>query len=146
MNRDWLEGWKGQYKRIIRWSNRLNISIQNGDSDEIFDFTYAFFQSCYHLRDWLVADGVATKQEMNDFIESNIELQLCRDICNATKHLQYNKPSIEPKPRIGRELNYFGEISGYYLYSNKRYPITELMYSCIKIWEIYLNSKGLLNA
>jgi hypothetical protein len=144
MSRDWFEGWNGQYKRMIRFHDRAKQSLQGNDENEIYDFIYAFFQNCYHLRDWVVSGGVATKDEMKYLFDNNTELKLCRDICNATKHLQYDKPSIDPRPRISREWNPFkNEAADFYLYSDKRRSITELMSSCVVAWDEFLANKGL---
>jgi hypothetical protein len=107
MSRDWFEGWRGQYRRMIRWQDRAVESMKGDDGNEIYDFIYAFFQSCYHLRDWIVSDEAATKEEMKELFSKNIELQLCRDICNATKHLKYNTASIDSRPYIAREWDIY---------------------------------------
>ena len=144
MNRDWFEGWQGQYRRMLRWRDRVDSIYRSEDADSIYDFTYAFFQSCYHLRDWLVSSGVATKQDMETLFKSSRELQLCRDICNATKHLQYDNPSVDPKPRIGREWDpWKEEWHGWYLYSNERRPISDLICGCIAAWDGYLAQNNL---
>ncbi|HEY3327006.1 MAG TPA: hypothetical protein VGK14_07510 [Novimethylophilus sp.] len=144
MNRDWFEGWPGQYRRMLRWRDRLSEVYGSDDTNTIYDFIYAFFQSCYHLRDWLVSDNVATKEEITALFNSSIELQLCRDICNATKHLQYNTPSIDPRPRIGKEWDPWKKESyGLYLYSDKRRPISELVHECVTTWDKFLDEKGL---
>lgn len=145
MNRDWLEGWQGQYRRMLRWRDRLMDVYQGDDANAIYDFTYAFFQSCHHLRDWMVSDGVATKKEMNTLFASSIELQLCRDICNATKHLHYDRPSIDARPRIGREWDPWKKDwhGCWYLYSDERRPISALMHGCLLAWDKFLEDKSL---
>jgi hypothetical protein len=144
MNRDWFEGWLGQYRRMLRWRDRLSEIYGSDDVDTIYDFTYAFFQSCYHLRDWLVSDDAATKNEIAALFNSSVELQLCRDICNATKHLRYDNKSIDSRPRIGREWDpWRKEWHGWYLYSDKRRPISELVHGCVAAWDKFLNEKGL---
>lgn len=150
MSRDWAEGWEGQYRRMIRWQyrvlNTLNKNLQEDDGNEIYDFIYAFFQSCYHMRDWLVSDNAATNEEMKNLFKSSTELQLCRDICNATKHLLYKSPSIDSKPFIAREWDPFNKkTAGFYLYSDEKRPIPQLMKACIDAWENFIDSKGLKN-
>ena len=144
MSRDWLEGWPGQYRRMLRWRERVAEASQGDDVDAVYDFTYAFFQSCYHLRDWLRADDTISKSELDALFASSVELRLCRDICNATKHLRYDKPSIDPRPRIGREWDPWSKTwHGWYLYSDARRPIAELAHSCIATWDAFLNKNGL---
>lgn len=144
MSRDRLEGWQGQYRRMLRWQKRALVSMQGNDGDEIYDFIYAFFQNSYHLRDWLVSDDVATKEEMKDLFSQYIELQFCRDICNATKHLQYNTASIDSQPFIAREWDIFKkEPIGFSLYSDKKRPVGELMSACVVAWDNFLSKKDL---
>lgn len=144
MSRDWFEGWSGQYRRMLRWHDRLAVVSQGEDADAVYDFAYAFFQSCHHLRDWLHADGAVSKAELDALFGSSIELRLCRDICNATKHLQYDKPSIDPRPRIGREWDPWTKTAhGWYLYSDARRPVVELARSCIAVWDTFLGKHGL---
>jgi hypothetical protein len=139
MNRDWFEGWQGQYRRMMRWRDRLAEAYREDDSEAVYDFTYAFFQSCYHLRDWLVASKVASEKDMKALFDSSIELRLCRDICNSSKHLQYDRPSVDPTPKIGREWDPWAKKShGWYLYSDQRRPISELVQGCIDAWNKFL--------
>lgn len=129
---------------MVRWRTRVSEIYRSEDSDAIYDFTYAFFQSCYHLRDWLVSTGAASDKDMQTLFDSSIELQLCRDICNATKHLQYDRPSLDPRPRIGREWDpWKKEWHGWYLYSDERRPISKLVHDCVSVWDKYLSDNGL---
>jgi hypothetical protein len=43
-------GWYSQFERMIRFQERAGKS---NDEIEILDFTLAFFQNSYHLRDWI---------------------------------------------------------------------------------------------
>jgi hypothetical protein len=144
MNRDWFEGWQGQYDRMMRWRDRLAEAYRGDDSDAVYDFAYAFFQSCYHLRDWLMSSAAASKKDMDALFDSSIELQLCRDICNSSKHLQYDRPSVDPKPRIGREWDPWAKSwHGWYLYSDQRRPVLELVQGCVDAWNKYLSDNKL---
>lgn len=146
MSRDRLEGWPGQYRRMLRWRERVAAAARGGDGNELYDFVYAFFQSCHHLRDWLVATGGASQAEMNALVASSTELQLCRDICNATKHLQVDRPSVDPAPMIAREYDpWTKQPTELHLYSDRRRPIAELIDDCVKGWDGFLSSKGLAN-
>ena len=87
-----------QFKRIRRWKKRLDkIRNSNSSEDEIpnqIDFIFAYFINCYHLRDFLISSKVIQKEILNKFFEENIEMQLCRDICNECKHCLLERPSI----------------------------------------------------
>jgi hypothetical protein len=50
-----LEGVKGQWLRVKRWQKRL-LSIKSNPEmewEDKWDFIFAFFQNCYHLKDWI---------------------------------------------------------------------------------------------
>jgi hypothetical protein len=90
-----VEGWRGQLARVTRWRQRV-VTAANGEpsADEI-DFLLAFFESAYHLRDWLVETGAVSNVEVDGYVASHIELQLCRDIANGFKHHSLRRPSID---------------------------------------------------
>jgi hypothetical protein len=51
------EQWKIQWHRVIRWYDRVNQIKVKSRTNELnaydIDVAIAFFQNCYHLRDWL---------------------------------------------------------------------------------------------
>lgn len=130
---------------MLRWQERTNDALNKtpADGGTIYDFMYAFFQSTYHLRDWLVSDGVATKEKIKLLFISSVELQLCCDVCNATKHLRYDNYTIDPKPRINREWNHYrNKDMGFSLYYfDKKRPIPELMAQCVQAWYGFQKTK-----
>lgn len=79
---------------------RLNDGIEHFETSEThLDDIYAFFQNCYHIKDWLKNDSAYTShsnQEIEDYVTNTIALSICADICNGSKHLQLQKP-----PRSG---------------------------------------------
>lgn len=72
------------------------VTPANGEppADEL-DFLLAFFESAYRLRDWLVETGAVSNVEVDGYVASHIELQLCRDIANGFKHHRLRRPSID---------------------------------------------------
>jgi hypothetical protein len=134
---------------MLRWRERVRCAA---DGCEEYDFIHAFFQSCYHLRDWLVATQSVTWDDLNTLFDSSIELQLYRDICNATKHLKYDRPSIEPEPMIARDYDprspsatelrlYSVTASGQQTHRS----ISALMDRCVAAWDAFLLRKGSRN-
>ena len=83
-------GWEGQYNRIIRWIYRFQ-KIERSElfneekSQDYFDTLYACFQNIFFLKDWLKNNTTLTSIKLNEFINTNKEIGLCRDICNSTK-------------------------------------------------------------
>jgi len=102
-----------QFKRVRRWYERFE-SIKNGrihdkPSEFYEDDVYSFFMNCYHLKDWIRNDptvaSVANKVE--EYINNNLDLKLCADLCNSLKHLCLNEnihpPRSREDPRFGKK-------------------------------------------
>lgn len=87
-------GWRGQLARVRRWHTRLRTA----SPDDYLDFLYAFFQNCNHLADWIASDAPAGAAMVQTLVGSSVELRVCRDICNATKHFSFDRP---PKMKGG---------------------------------------------
>jgi hypothetical protein len=90
--------WEQQLERVRRYRDRIERlyagEVLNRPNEELLDDVHAFFQSCYHLKDWLKNDASYAKhtgQEIEDFVSNTPEIALCADICNALKHLQLQK-------------------------------------------------------
>ena len=86
-----------QLERVRRYHARF-AQIDGGfeatlPSENYVDDMYAFFQNCYHLKDWLKKDPAFTArpnksaQDIEDVVTNTPCLAICADICNATKHL-----------------------------------------------------------
>jgi len=90
-----VEGWRGQLARVTRWRQRVVTAATGEPSADEIDFLLAFFESAYHLRDWLVETGAVSNVEVDGYVASHIELQLCRDIANGFKHHSLRRPSID---------------------------------------------------
>lgn len=93
-----------QYRRVKRWLSRLEVRnelplVSNEDKDEYQDILLAFFQNCWHLKDWIRND-VGVPEGIRDSIEGDIKayenIMICADMANATKHLV-----LDTQPRAG---------------------------------------------
>lgn len=152
-------GWRGQYERVIRWHQRVveypPTDASSAEANEYLDYLLAFFMNCYSFRDWFINSHDLTPMQIQDFktlFQENIYLQLCRDICNGTKHLNYKKPSLDASPSIVRNFvpdPYFGE----HAYPGKLllihadgqvYNLSELATSCVNALRDFLVSHGLI--
>lgn len=101
--------WEEQFERVKRYYRRFGQlnegTIHNAPSEERFDDVLAFFQNCYHLKDYLKNDQ-SYNNHNNDEIEAYVRntraLAICADICNATKHLiLINPPRSGDVPKFG---------------------------------------------
>jgi hypothetical protein len=131
---------------MLRWQERTTQALSGGDGDTSYDFLYAFFQNCYHLTDWLISTGEATRPEIDAFVKGSMEMQLCKSVCNATKHLHLNRPHLDVEPMIAREWDPWTkapkELALYGHGTGDRIPISELMQKCVLAWEGFLRTKG----
>lgn len=145
-------GWKGQYARIIRWIDRFKeIEYRerlNSDKSHIyFDTLYSCFQNIFMLKDWLLCNTSLKKQELNDFINNNIEIGICRDISNGTKHFDINHPSVSEHFGI---INEFNPMSSFNKSSIKtiviisagyKYKPIDLIDSAMRLWDDFIYEK-----
>lgn len=153
-------GWRAQYARVARWHNRVTkigrakSRANDNDMEAEHDFVYAFFQTCYHLRDWLQHSGAVERAKLDDFFRDNKEMQVCRDICIGTKHLRVDKPSVDSSFNIGREY-VPAEWPGDRPHINERwfiiagdtkYDIFELADRCMELWKQFLKQHRLYRA
>jgi hypothetical protein len=68
------QGWEGQLRRVERWHERAVhvLDLYSGVAgEEAIDFLYAFFQSAYHMRDWLQHSGAASKASLDALMSAN---------------------------------------------------------------------------
>jgi hypothetical protein len=101
-----VEGWTGQFERLRRWHGRLqdlrperSTNLTQAD----LDLVYAFFQTAYHLRDWILNDGAASREELDDLMRGSLALKVCRDLCIGSKHLVIQKASVDQNASVVRE-------------------------------------------
>ncbi len=87
-------GWQSQLDRVRRWYGRVCMAK---DPQDRYDFLYAFFESAFHLRDWLKDTGALSEQDLERLFDSNADMRLCRDLANSHKHYSLRNPS-QPAP------------------------------------------------
>lgn len=152
-----FEEWFTQFERMHRWYKRIkdhqNAAIGGGLSSEAEDCIYAFFQNCYHLRDWVIKSNVVPQKEVEQLIKSNIELQICRDICNGTKHMTLKHPSVGAEFSTYREYDWLWSGPGkgskggttFRIYiAGEKYDLFDLADKCMKLWTQFLLEKKIL--
>ncbi len=155
-----------QFERIKRWHKILNkIKISNSpekQADYQVDCIYSFFINCYHLRDWLEHSKVVDKTKIDKLFGDNIEMKICRDICNGIKHLSLTNPSIgnnvscncswhgvtlhreyiHPEMRNGNSPL---KDSNYVIIADfEKINVFDLADKCINLWDNFLKTNSLL--
>jgi hypothetical protein len=142
-----VESWHGQYKRMLRWRDRI-CSIDNGRcANDQLDFLIAFFTACFHLRDWLKDTGVG-HESLNALFQANVEMRVCRDIANGFKHSRIDRePFYDSGLSVIREYvpsNWPSDLG----HSNTRWSVVagddkldliELANRCVALWDAYLS-------
>jgi len=147
--------WREQFDRLGRWHSRLSSSNIQEIFESVHDPGYkwhsdlllAFFQNCFHLKDWLIASKVVKQQEINQFFDANVELKIYRDFCNGSKHFHLDSPSLTGSPHYVRRVNMHAEplelspsmieAEGHY------YEIVELVNRCMSLWKTFLRERHL---
>lgn len=137
-------GWSGQLDRLRRWHNRIcslhqEKGLQVGFED--LDLVFTFFQNCYLLREWVAISRDVPTEELDDFMKKNIEMRVCRDIANGTKHFHLTRPSLDAEFSIGRE--YMPDNDGnpghnWFVIAGEKYDLFDLANQCMNLWEQFL--------
>lgn len=100
-DRQTVPAWE-QIHRTRRWYMRLIGLPDDTDADARMDFVLAVFQNCFAVRDWMKVSGVEESHADTRF-KATVELRLCRDICNGSKHCTIKWPSVDPQHMMVRE-------------------------------------------
>ncbi len=105
--------WQSQWSRFQRWYARTRDVREKSETSELsagdIDLVIAFFQNCYHLRDWLQSSRPDLTTPLQELFAKNFEMRACRDICNGFKHKTLDKPSLDPDFNLYREYDPFQE-------------------------------------
>jgi hypothetical protein len=147
-----VEGWKGQHERMLRWHGRVLEAGNLSASPDELDFLLAFFESCFHLRDWLLASNAIDQQSLDALFQSSPELRVCRDLANGFKHHSISRPSVDAQFSVVNEYvpknwpsgNAYPNGRWVVLAGNHQFGLVELASRCIAAWQQFLQSKGLL--
>lgn len=158
--------WQEHYQRMRRARARLNTEwdIQSKRTDgieSVRDAFYDFFQTCYHLVDWLENDPSQPirRQEADQFVRTSVALSLCHDLCQGSKHARLEPKGIaglRPEPQVISELPILD--AGGTKVAALRFVAAEMTVvrsagnvnafdladDCISEWERFLVSRGLV--
>ncbi len=90
-------------KRYLKRFSDINAGIPHTQASPNYDDdVYAFFLNCYHLKDWIKNDPYCNGWNVEGFIKSNSDLQICADLCNGLKHLNLTNPRSTENPQFSR--------------------------------------------
>jgi hypothetical protein len=84
----YMEQWERVQRFFLRFESLSKSIDHSRPSQEYDDDVYAFFQNCYHLKDWIKNDPYCARwPSVEALINGDAYLKLCADLCNAQKHL-----------------------------------------------------------
>ena len=136
-------GWRGQFERVRRWHQR----VHRASPEDYVDFLYTFFQNCNHLADWVAADLPGGQAKVQRLLRTTLELRICRDLCNATKHFALNRPpKVEDGFADGREYTPAdwpgAERSAFFIIAGgTKYDTLDLADRCMAAWEGFVEAQ-----
>jgi hypothetical protein len=160
-----VDPWAEQWSRVERWFSHFSETNSGRShdqaSDNYQDEVYAFFQNCYHLKDWLRNDPASSalvRADIESTISGSPNLSLCADLCNGSKHLTLTRNiRSSADTHVGSRHFEVGLSSGsgsdsppsiavkYEVQSGGSvYDAFTVAQSCMIEWGDYLKSKGLL--
>lgn len=148
-----VAGWndyRDQLGRARRFRDRMFAC--NKDATEFQDMAWAFFQNCWHVKDWVKKDqriAAATRAAVKHAAEDPEKpLKLCQELCNGTKHLI---PDVAIQGHAGYTMflnsDRPNEID-FMVYDGKgdRISARRLADECLAEWGRILTSQGLATA
>ncbi|WP_206192218.1 hypothetical protein, partial [Vibrio cholerae] len=156
------------YARASRYLERIKMVYEGVDcyfpSAEYFhDDVYSFFIFCFHIKDWLKSDTRLniSSASVEAYIKDHIELQLCADICNGTKHfvqtpgrvrtgeqpMVYRANAIITTYPLGSGISPSGAVfkSSFGINTNGEIvDVLELGNRCMELWSLLLEEHGVV--
>lgn len=140
-------GYRHQLDRTRRFLERME-GPHSSDVD-FQDMVWAFFQNCYHVRDWVHNDPLLSnsqKKSIRAKAKESLPLQRCGDLCNGTKHLRkkptrHSHVNIIIKPGEQSELDCIIDVG-----CNQQISAKQLARECVGEWERIFQSEELVTA
>jgi hypothetical protein len=176
---DYSESLESQYRRMERVHDKIIADFESTtfskSSQERLDDVYDFLLTCYHLREWVREDGKVDKtikDKLPTFENHNspVQFQMCRDLCNKSKHavLKYkpNDPDTKIVPYGGsifkastkeikeaqkrKETLHLKEEEGIFMgnylvtFKGNQYDLKGVVQGCMHVWKDFFEKNDLL--
>jgi hypothetical protein len=133
-------GWQGHYERMRDSYRRL----QGRGREDQFSLVDAltFFMFSHHMADWLVNDG-GLSRGLVAHVTAADEMQLCRDICNGTKHAVLRDPSVPSGVYLASEYVPWsgGSSELVVLARGEKVRALDLASQCFVLWEKFVEEQ-----
>ena len=150
--------WLQQYNRVNRWLDRIR-NISNPDNqvkpDDAMDYIIAFFQSCWHLKDWLMNDQNIKVDErlinnIKEFVEKKSKyIKISQNIANGSKHLDFKNygrlmSGLSAKIVVDQDSQTWQSATYEFTQEGITYKVVDLAIQCFNEWELFLRDNKLL--
>jgi hypothetical protein len=101
-------GYRDQLDRARRFLERMEWSVDDMDDEgmtevDFQDMVWAFFQNCWHVKDWVANDRNVPSAARNGVIAmalASVPLRVCEQLCNGTKLLGRARKKRRSKVRV----------------------------------------------
>ncbi len=134
----------------------MERSLGKFDEKAIREALFNFVVGCYHLVDWVKVYHPKLKPKVFSLLNQNKYLRACRDLCNASKHvnLDITRGSYEKYPPVLSDVEHSAtgqtSPSGIAKFRVKlqfadgdRIPIEEFITKVMEEWKKFFNDKGI---
>lgn len=140
-----VEGWEGQYARMLRWHERVGLAAREARYEDEMDFVLVLFQQALHLRDWIHDALPEARTDLEILFRDNVELGICRDIANGYKHMSLSRASVDQAFSIVFEYNPLSPAKGdmVVLAGGHKFELLDLAGRCVALWRNFVESKQL---
>lgn len=146
LTRQQVEGWEGQYERMLRWHERVRLAATEDRLEDEMDFVLVFFQQALSLRDWIQDARPEVRADLEALFRDHIELKICRDIANGFKHMSLShKASVDREFSIVFAYNPRGAREGdmVVLAGGHQIELLDLADRCLALWQNFVESRKL---
>jgi hypothetical protein len=165
-----------QFEKVKRSLEK--IEDQDRGSNRYDDDMWHFFQDCHHLKDWIINDPSvptaikgADGYKVENYIDSNIELIICANLANRSKHGKLTGRRKETDARVTNHsvtievpalhieldrdrkniIKSYSDSTGkttqeltITIYDGRKYKALEVARTAVQLWEKFLSDNGLL--
>lgn len=180
---EYSEDLESQYRRMERTYeeiiNDFETKTFSKSSQQKLDRIYDFFLICYHIKEWVKKDTkvdqrIKEKLPTFDKEDSPVHLQMCRDLCNKSKHFSLKTEGHHKPNDINTKIVSYGgaifSVSGkeleeaqnkketihlkdedgiflgnfYVSFKGKNYDLKGVVQACMHEWKVFFENNELL--
>ena len=149
-----------QVERAHRYLERIRdayagVPFRDDGRDYYADDVHSFFVHCHHIGDWVATLNTVgvTKKQVDKFVAAHLELLICADLCNGTKHCRLRKLQTSRQPHVaGHRLTSSGvsrddesaptgttQCQFEVLAEGQYYDALWLAESCMRLWDDFVD-------